>query len=150
MTYKPLTFDDWDKRFAKMREDGQEKLDVAGCRDFVATLLTYAGPAIWWLLYEDPDVKNYWALKFASDDDTKGYTVCFRRDDGHYPSDKPLLEMWQAMRIERLETEVRGLRAALQEIADWKPGYYDNRDNQEAERLQEMASEALEGQDRGE
>jgi hypothetical protein len=31
----------------------------------------------------------------------------------------------------------------LRDIADWKPGYYDNRDNQEAESLRDRAADAL-------
>lgn len=40
------------------------------------------------------------------------------------------------------------LSDALKEIAAWQPGYYDNRDNQEAERLQDIAQTALKSLER--
>lgn len=50
----------------------------------------------------------------------------------------------KAAMVEQLDAEVARLRATLQEIASWQSGFYDNRDNQEAERLSASARDALE------
>lgn len=55
----------------------------------------------------------------------------------------PKKQIKKSEEIERQREHLAIAVEALKEIAEWSQGFYDNRDNQEAENLQEKAAEAL-------
>lgn len=119
-----LTIDEWTDRLVKMQEtDPDAALGPKELRDYLATMISEIREPIMVVLFDDPDVKNYFVLPFRFKDKAHlGFDVCFKRQDGHYPSDKPLLDIFltadNLIKDEELVRKQRTIDALVKALGD--------------------------------
>ncbi len=103
------TFDEflaWIKEQAA--RDPDYLLSPHDCREFLVINLRELVPYICEVLFEDPSVKNYFAVRYGSKAHPEfDFEVCFRRMDGQYPGPNPTIETEQALRIAELEAQLK-------------------------------------------
>lgn len=115
-TYRrvPMSMAEWQKRFDEAVKGSDEIIGPDGCREYLASVIALVHEAVLVVLFHDDRVKNHFSIPFGFEGHSEfNFEVCFRRKDGHFPSDRPLLDAYLQSRVDDLEERVGSLFAAI-------------------------------------